>query len=239
MAVLRFAAQRKLLINFHGCRKSTGEARAWPNEMTREGIRGLELNKMKEGPIPAWHNAALPFTRFVVGHADYTPFTVTPAKLGPTTVTHQLATVVCFTSPLQTIAEDPEVLFQPQWNGLVSILKQIPSVWDETRVLSGSRIGDLAVMARRKGDTWFVVALNGADKREYSLNLSFLDGQTYSAILVQDEPDLPARFKTKTRNVDQQTLLNLHMDSGGGFVLLLQPLNTEDVQKQARSFPVE
>ncbi len=40
--------------------------------MTREGVRGMELNIMNE-PIPAWHNAALPFTRFIMGPADYTP----------------------------------------------------------------------------------------------------------------------------------------------------------------------
>jgi alpha-glucosidase len=73
-AVLRFAAERKLMINFHGCHAATGEERTFPNEMTREGIRGIEVNKMKEGPLPASHNAALPFTRFVVGHADYPPF---------------------------------------------------------------------------------------------------------------------------------------------------------------------
>ncbi|MDT8390071.1 MAG: glycoside hydrolase family 97 catalytic domain-containing protein [Lentisphaeria bacterium] len=225
IAALKLAAQRKLLINFHGCHKSTGEARSYPNEITREGIRGLELNKMKEGPISASHNAALPFTRFIVGHADYTPFTVTTEKLGPTTISHQLATVVCFTTPLQTIAENPTVLFDPKFSDLVSVLKQIPSVWDETRVLPGSKIGDLAVMARRKGDVWFIAALNGAGRRSYALDLSFVDDRKYTVAIIRDHADSPAQFKAEEQPANRLTTMKFDMNEGGGFVALLRPEN--------------
>jgi alpha-glucosidase len=225
IAALKLAAQRKLLINFHGCHKSTGEARSYPNEVTREGIRGLELNKMKEGPIPASHNAALPFTRFIVGHADYTPFTVTTDRLGPTTISHQLATVVCFTTPLQTIAENPTVLFDPEFNDLVSVLKKIPSVWDETRVLPGSRIGDLAVMARRKGDIWFIAALNGAEGRRHALDMSFIDDRKYTATIIRDHSNSPIQFIAEAQPVNRLTTLNIDMNEGGGFVVLLHPEN--------------
>jgi len=30
------------MVNFHGANKPAGESRTWPNEMTREGVRGLE-----------------------------------------------------------------------------------------------------------------------------------------------------------------------------------------------------
>jgi alpha-glucosidase len=35
-------------------------------------------------------------------------------------------------------------------------MKDIPAVWDETIVLPGSEIGELAAYARRKGNNWFV-----------------------------------------------------------------------------------
>jgi len=47
-----------------------GEARTWANELTREGVQGLEHGSMRE-----WsrHNATLPFTRYLAGAGDYTP----------------------------------------------------------------------------------------------------------------------------------------------------------------------
>lgn len=42
--LLKNAARRRLLVNPHGCQKPTGEIRTYPNEITREGVRGIELN---------------------------------------------------------------------------------------------------------------------------------------------------------------------------------------------------
>ena len=42
---LKEAAEYKLMLNIHGSNKPTGEVRTWPNEMSREGIRGLEYGK--------------------------------------------------------------------------------------------------------------------------------------------------------------------------------------------------
>ena len=47
-AILADAAESKLLINFHGSNKPAGEARTWPNEMSREGIYGMEHKSIKE-----------------------------------------------------------------------------------------------------------------------------------------------------------------------------------------------
>lgn len=44
--LLKNAARRRLLVNPHGCQKPTGEIRTYPNEITREGVRGIELNRI-------------------------------------------------------------------------------------------------------------------------------------------------------------------------------------------------
>ncbi|MFG0290193.1 MAG: glycoside hydrolase family 97 catalytic domain-containing protein, partial [Rhodopirellula sp. JB044] len=189
IAVLRNAAKAKLMINFHGCHASTGEERTYPNEMTREGIRGIEVNKMREGPIPAFHNAALPFTRFIVGHADYTPALF--SNPGPTTWAHQVATLVLFTSGLQTYAEHPGTMMNARNLQEAShILQNIPSVWDETIVLEGSKIGSLAGMARRKGEQWFVGVVNGEQKaRDFETSLTFLGNGECSVEIIRDDID--------------------------------------------------
>jgi alpha-glucosidase len=121
------AAEYKLMVNFHGANKPTGEPRTYPNEMTREGILGLEYNKWSD--IPPSHYATLPFTRYLAGHGDFTPCTFNPEKLKGTTVSLQLASTVVFTSPLMHWAD--------QWkfylaSPAVDVIKQIPSVWEET-----------------------------------------------------------------------------------------------------------
>lgn len=186
-AVLRHAAKRKLMVNFHGVQTSTGEIKTYPNELTREGIRGLELNTHPEGPITPVHNAALPFTRFVLGQGDYTPLGFTAT--GGTTWAHQLATLVLFTSPVQVIAENPEILLQhPAVKDALPLIKKVPSVWDETVVLPGSQIGELAAMARRKGDTWYIGVLNGGEKKKVKLDLSVLDIPIDEFVLYHDAP---------------------------------------------------
>src|SRR4029453_13100110 len=59
-ALLRSAAEHKIMLEFHGSNKPTGESRTWPNEMTRESIRGMEYRSMERRAV---HNTTLPFTR--------------------------------------------------------------------------------------------------------------------------------------------------------------------------------
>ena len=185
-ALLKIAAERQLMVNFHGCQQSSGEYRTYPNEVTREGIRGVELNNMKEGPLPACHNAALPFTRYVTGHADYTPIAFTAP--GETTWTHQLATLVCFYSPFQCIAEDPEFLLSSEKiQPAINFLKQVPSVWDETIVLPDSEIGELAVIARKKGDDWYLGVLSSGDAKQVKINCDFLGSGEYESEIFLDD----------------------------------------------------
>jgi len=222
-AVLRIAAHNRLLVNLHGCRKPGGESRTYPNELTREAVRGLELNKMKEGPITARHNAALSFTRFVVGPADYTPLGF--SNPGPTTYAHQLATLVLFTSPMQVTAENPDVLLNnTNIQPALDVLKAVPSVWDETRVLAPSKIGELAIMARRSGTTWFLAALNGGQQTVslHNLDLSFLGKHSYHAVYLSS--DGPARFRrSEHQAVNASTPLSVSLDLGDGFVARFQP----------------
>jgi alpha-glucosidase len=93
-ALLRESAAHKIMIEFHGANKPAGESRTWPNEMTREAIRGLEYRSMA---TRARHNTTLLFTRFLAGHADYTPLHFGERRRE--TLAHQIASAAIFTSP--------------------------------------------------------------------------------------------------------------------------------------------
>ncbi len=216
--VLKDAADYKLMINFHGANKPTGESRTWPNEMTREGIKGLEYNKWSA--LPPDHYATLPFTRFLAGHGDFTPCTFNSAMLKGTTFALQLASAVCFTSPVMHYADKPELYLRSPAG---DVMKAIPSTWDETRVLKDSKIGDLAVLARRKGKTWFVGIINGAGKRTYELDLSFLGAGKYQAVQLEDDPDRPDALMRSKKTLSAGQVISVDMNAGGGFVAMFSP----------------
>lgn len=206
--LLKEAARRRLQVVFHGCHKPTGEQYTYPNELTREAVRGLELNKMKEdGFVSASHNAALPFTRCLVGNTDYTPLSfVVP---GNTSFAHQIATFICFSSDLQVLAEDPYVILGNEYfRPVCDFLRGVPDTWDETRVLEPSEIGRLAIIARRLGKDWYIGILNGEDKKKNividlnGLGLrgrchigSFTDDMAAEKVLLPENDHRPARME--------------------------------------------
>jgi alpha-glucosidase len=218
---LKAAARRKLMVNFHGCHTSTGEYITYPNEMTREGIRGAELNTMKEF-IPAWHNAALPFTRFLTGPADYTPALF--SNRGETTNTHQLALLYLFNSPFQCLAENPlTILSDPRYKPIIPLLTSLPVSWDETVVLPGSEIGKLAIIAKRKGSEWYVAAINGqAIPVKFNINYSFLPKNVkFSGEIVTDKKD---GFHVKKSKVGLGSQLQTELLPSGGILIHLKPI---------------
>jgi alpha-glucosidase len=212
--IRRDTAEARLMVNFHGANKPTGEARTWPHELTREAVRGLEYRR-----TAAWavHNTTLPFTRFLAGPADYTPVLLGERRRD-TTWTHQVGTAIVFTSPLLVYGAHPaELLASPA----AEVIRSVPSVWDETVVLPGSAIGELAAFARRTGDRWFAAVLNGPAARDLRLELSFLGPGAHEAVLVRDRPagddDGGAMDVERTRVTGGQAL-DLRLRPSGGFV---------------------
>jgi alpha-glucosidase len=208
--ILSEAAHYHLLVDFHGANKPTGEQRTWPNEMTREAVEGMEY---KDAPR-AQHVATLPFTRLLAGPADYTPVILDRNK-NDTTWANQIASAAILTSPLLTYAANPETLLQ---SPAVKMIESIPSTWDETIVLPQSAIGQVAALARRKGNTWFVAVDNGIAARHVKISLSFLGKGDYRAQLVGDVNGNPAAVSIQNSKRNQSDFLDLDLMSGGGFI---------------------
>jgi len=215
-SILRESAARHIMVNFHGANKPAGEARTWPNELTREGIYGLEHRQTAE-----WsrHNTTLPFTRYLAGAADYTPV-VFGERRKETSWAHQIATAAVFTSPLLVFGAHPQSLLD---NAAVDVIRNLPSTWDETVVLPSSEIGELAAFARRKGTTWFVAVLNGPTARTVRIDLGFLGKGRYDALVVRDNLDDAAAVVVAKATMTSTTPLSIHLRSGGGFIARLTP----------------
>ena len=161
----------------------------------------------------ARHETILPFTRYLAGPADYTTMLFNDRKRD-TTVAHQIATMVVFASPLLTIAANPQTMLD---SPAVDVIRSVPSVWDETRVLAGSEIGELAMYARRSSQTWFLGVLCGPGAKTVRVPLSFLGASAYRATLVRDGADANA-ITVETATHRAGDTITLELRAGGGFI---------------------
>lgn len=226
--VAEAAADRHLLVDFHGSYKPSGLRRAYPNVLTREGVQGLEQSKWSSRPTPE-HAVTLPYIRMVAGPMDYTPGAMRnaqkdqfmavferPMSLG--TRVHQMAMYVVFESPLQMLADSPSnYLDNPECTAFIT---GVPTVWDETRVLSGA-VGDWIAVARRRGDEWFLGAMTDWSERDLDLDLSFLGDGSWTAEVFADGPNAHRNaedYQVESLSVQGQDRPTAHLAPGGGWV---------------------
>jgi alpha-glucosidase len=216
---LRDADARKLMLDFHGANKPVGRERTWPNELTRESIRGHEYHILRyHRTLPPQHDCILPFTRFVIGPGDYTPTVFNPKELRGYTWARELSQAIVFTSPFLCYADSPKNYLE---NPAVDVLKAIPSTWDETVVLPGSEIGKCAAFARRKGTVWFVGVINGPDSTTLDFPLDFLGRGNYEMIQLGDAPGRDDAWQREEKIVKRGDPVRLSLRSGGGCVIEL------------------
>jgi alpha-glucosidase len=209
--LLKESAEAKIMVEFHGSNKPAGEARTWPNEMTREGIRGLEYRNME---TRARHNTTLPFTRMLAGHADYSVMHFGERRR-ETSWAHQIASAAIISAPVLIYGAHPQNILE---NPAADLIKSIPSVWDETTVLPVSEIGEVAAFARRSHKTWFLAVMNGPDPRSVTIPLAFLGNGKYEALLVRDRMENPAALTLERSTVTKGNGLTIEMRAGGGFI---------------------
>jgi len=216
------AANDKLMVSFHGETVPHGQRRTYPNVMTLEGVRGAEYYTFSAGlsPTPE-HNCTLPFTRNVVGSMDYTPvtFTIRPENPRTTTYVHELALAVIFESGWLVMADRPKAYLN---SPAKEILKKLESTWDETRFIDGYP-GDYVCLARRKGDKWFIAAINSGKERTVDIPLSFIGEGKYSIKIYEDKPgEEMTNLQIRNETVTSGTTLSVTMMANGGFCTIIE-----------------
>jgi len=230
--VVRKAAEHRLVVDFHGAYKPTGLRRAYPNLLTREGVLGNEYNKWSDRVTPL-HKLTLPFTRMLAGPMDFTPGGfrhATPSVFVAQdsrpfvngTRAQELAELVVYESPLQVLCDAPAAY---QDGVGARFLREVPTTWDETRVLDGV-VGERIVIARRSGRRWFLGAMAGEAAQQVRVPLSFLGDGTYQSYAVADAQDAfirPERAVESETSVGSQQELELKLAPGGGYVAILTP----------------
>jgi alpha-glucosidase len=237
--ISKACADKKIMIMFHGAYPMKGYNRTWPNNVTREGILGSEYNIWSDKPTPE-HDVTLPFTRMLAGPMDYEPGILDNATkeqfrpigkkvMSQGTRCHQLAMFVVYDSPIQIFSGNPsQAMTEPEF---MKFLGEIPTTWDETKILAG-KVGDYIVTARRKGDDWWIGGMADWEAREIEFPVNFLDEANYEVVTCGDGINVsnyPSDYTIEKNIVDfnrqqyeiekDSRSLIVKMASGGGFVM--------------------
>ncbi|MCF7220735.1 glycoside hydrolase family 97 protein [Marilutibacter chinensis] len=231
-------AEHRLMVNLHGAYPPDGLTRTYPHYMTQEGVLGAEYNKWSTR-VTATHNVTLPFTRMILGPIDYTPggfrsltperFAVQKRSTRPfvqTTRGQAVAMYVVYDSPLVMVADSPEAYTNEDgsWADGARFIGQVPTTWDETRVLEGD-IGQYIVTARRKGRDWYVGAMTNEKARVLDVPLAFLeDDVAYRASILEDGNDINS-LRSSERQVTAAGRMELSLAASGGAVAVLSPVS--------------
>lgn len=223
--ILEDAARYKLMVNFHGSTIPRGWSRTYPNLISYEAVKGSEgyiyHSDFKEAaPL---HNTILPFTRNVIGSMDYTPVALSVQQVPhKTSYGFELALSVVFESGIQHFADKAEVYLELP-NDVQTFLKQVPAIWDDTRLLSGYPGVDV-VMARKKDDVWYVGGMNGKEKEKFvEVDFSFLESGSYEMLLIKDGENNKS-FSSEKKTITSKSKEKISLLSIGGFVMRISKI---------------
>lgn len=225
MDLLEDAVKYKLILNFHGATIPRGWQRTYPHMMSVEGVYGAEWynNNAILTNRAAEHNATLPFTRNVIGPMDYTPGTFSDSQHQHiTSHGHELALPVIFESALQHMPDRPSV-YDNLPEAVKHLLSELPTTWDDTKLLAGYP-GVEVVIARRKGDIWYIAGINGTNEPK-TLRASLENIPTHGKKMSLFKDGTDDRNFAIEENIplsDGQTDLEIGCLPRGGFVVVIQ-----------------
>ena len=188
-AILSDADLYGLMVIFHGCTLPRGWERMYPNYMGSEAVLASEnlIFQQYFCDREAVNACLHPFIRNTVGSMDFGGSTLNRyynaanrpgGSMRVTSDVFALATAVMFQSPVQHFAMAPNNLHDaPVW--AVDFMKRVPTTWDDVKFIDGYP-GRYVIMARRHGDTWYVVGVNAQEetlKTEVDLAALGLEGE--------------------------------------------------------------
>ncbi|MFB2118275.1 glycoside hydrolase family 97 protein [Parapedobacter sp. 2B3] len=234
-AVASKAAEKKMVVNFHGAYKPSGLSRKYPNVLTSEALIEFEQNGVSDNDNPEHHNL-LPYIRLFTGAMDYIPATMRNANkhnfsqirdypMGWGTRAHAMALFVILNSPMTMLPGSPSDYYREQ--ECTDFLAKIPVGWDETKLLAG-KIGKYTVLARRAGADWHIGAITNDDPRTIDLTTDFLEPGNYHIEIIAD--GINARtaatdYTLSRREIQAGETLKLELAPGGGWIARITPQN--------------
>jgi hypothetical protein len=223
--ILSDANRFGIMVIFHGCTLPRGWERMYPNFVGSEAVLASEnlIFTQHANDTEAFNATLHPFIRNAVGSMEFGPVLLNKrhnrenngGHRRVTTDIFQLATAVLFQSPVQMFAIAPNNLTDvPQFQ--IDFMKQIPTIWDETRFIDGYP-GKYIVLARRHGQKWYVVAMNAQKSvMKLKVNLEMMAGTEVSRYF----DDATRTAKIDKFRVNKKGELTIEMQPDGAVILV-------------------
>lgn len=219
--ILSDANDHGLVVIFHGCTLPRGWERMYPNFVGSEAVLASEnlVFTQHANDVEAFNATLHPFIRNAVASMDFGPVLLNKRRnrqnnggtIRKTTEIFQLATAVLFQTPVQNFGITPNNLNEcPAF--VIDFMKKVPTTWDETVFLDGYP-GKYCVLARRHGDTWYVVGIN-AEKQEKTLTVSLPMLSSNQVVLYTDSKGGEARQETIKFGKNKEVELTIQPDGG-------------------------
>ena len=103
-------------------------------------------------------------------------------------------------------------------------ITQIPTTFDETIALDGA-IGEYAVMAKRKGNTWYIAAMTNWTERDITLHLEKLNLNNAPAVVFADGINAKRDaidYRLTETELSSDKPLKIHLAPGGGWAAIVK-----------------
>ena len=213
-----------LQVIFHGCTMPRGWEMMYPNYIASEAVLASENVYFSEGHAKseAFELCMHPFIRNAMGPMDWGG-TIMNKYLSRdnksrhkryTTDIFEMAAAITTQTRVQCIAMQPNNLDElPQFE--LDFLKEVPTVWHETRFLDGYP-GKYVLLARRHEGNWYVAGLN-AEPQPKTLTVEMPEwaGQTVSYYV--DDPKLGPQLRQL--KFDKKGKAKVTIQPNGGVIL--------------------
>ena len=225
------AAKYHILVDWHGSFTPAGLEQEYPNLMSYEGVRGLE----QMGGCRPENTLFVPFIRNAVGPADFTPGGMNnmqpnhyhadrPNSGAMGTRCFQMALYVVLESGVQMLADNPTRYYQNE--DCTRYIASVPTTWDETRALAADA-GKYVIVAKRKGQKWFIGGITNGDEEErtFNLKLDFLGAGQHKLTLYKDGVNAgyqAMHYNKVEQNVTNASTIEVKMARNGGVAAIIE-----------------
>ncbi len=223
--ILSDANRYGLQVIFHGCTIPRGWERMYPNYVASEAVLASEnVFFTEEAAIREPYDLTIhPFCRNATASMDWGGIIMNKflsrdnksRHARKTTDIFELASGITMQTSVQCVAMQPNNLQElPQFE--LDFLRQLPTVWDETRLIDGYP-GRYVVIARRHGNQWYVAGLNAtAEPLTLNLSLPMFEPATQRACYIDNKKGEPTLTSVK---LNKRSELKVTLQPNGGLIL--------------------